>query len=201
MKRLLLPFTLALLAADLGASTVDLTPRYLDTQIDGIVARRLYFLEESKKIGICLDQETVVSAGGGGVVFKFPKVPDASFRIATSPFSPDEAMNDETSLERYRTSALSYVPGGATEIKVLEETTNPLPINRWQSHRFLISYQAGANVAKLSVTFLNVNPTTQLVLLTTASTRNWEEAAGRSFEIIRTWHEILPGDELASRVN
>ena len=70
MKQLLLPIALALLAANLGASTVDLTPRYVEIEFDGIQTRQLYFLEDSTKIGITLDQETTVTSGGGSVVFK-----------------------------------------------------------------------------------------------------------------------------------
>lgn len=201
MKKLLLPVGLAILAASLDASTVDLTPRYVDTFIDGVNARRLYFLEDSKKIGISLDRETeVASGGGGGVTFKFPKFPDASFRIGPSPLKAAEPMS-EASLEHYRGVACSLVPGGATEVKVIEEIADPLAINHWQSYRFIVTYQTGAATTKQSVTFLNLNPETQLVLVTSASSRNFAEAAERSFQIIRTWHEMLPGDELPIKGN
>jgi hypothetical protein len=194
MKHLLLPIAIGALAVRLGAATVDLTPRYLDTDVDGYKARQLYFTEDSKKIGISLDTETRVAADGGGVVFSFTKVPEATFRIAASPLTAGDAMDDPAALERYRASALAFVPAGATEVSVIEEAANPLPINQWQSHRFVVSYQAGANASRLSVTFLNVNPTSQLVLVTRAPTRNFADAADRSFQIIRTWHEVLPGD-------
>ncbi len=197
MKRLLSHFALATLAATLSAANVDLTPRYLDTEFDAIQIRQLYFLEDTTRIGITLDQETTVSTNGGGVVFKFSKVPDASFRIAISPLTPEEAMSDPESLERYRASALSFVPAGATEVTVLEEAANPLPINHWQSHVFVVTYQAGANVRRLSVTFVNVNPTSQLVLVTSAPPRAFADAADRSFQIIRSWHEMLPEDQIA----
>ncbi len=201
MKRVFLPLALAITVADLGASTVDLTPRYVESDVDGYKTRKLHFLDGSKKIGIGVDQETTVSTDGSGVVFKFPKFPDAGFRIATSPLSPEDSMSDASALERYRAAAKTWVPAGATEVQILEEVAGPLPINRWQSHRFVISYQAGAYAMKQSVTFLTMNPTTQLALVTTASTRNFAEAAERSFQIIRTWHEMLPGDELPDRGN
>lgn len=201
MKKLLLPLALAVLAADLGASTVDLTPRYLDTKIDGFAARRLYFMEATKKIGISLDMETTVAATSAGVVFKFTMLPDTSFRIGTSPLTPEESMTDPEGLARYRAAANNFVPAGATDAKILEEVTNPLPINSWRSQRFVLSYRAGANVTNMSVTFLNVNPESQLVLVTTASPRSFADAADRSFQIIRSWHEVLPGDELALQGN
>jgi len=201
MQRLLLPLVLGLLAANLGASTVDLTPRYLETEVDGHKSRRLYFLEEKRKIGLSLDQETVVAVEAAGVIFRFPKLPDTSFKIATSPLTPEDAMSEAEVLKRYRAAALAFVPVGATEAKVVEEVTDPLPINHWESHRFLVSYQAGAIVMRLGVTFLNVNPKSQLVLITSASPRAFSEAADRSFQIIRSWHEILPGDIATTRGN
>jgi hypothetical protein len=191
---------LALLTARLVASTVDLTPRYLETEFDGIPLRQLYFLDGSTKIGLTLDQETTLSAGGGGVLFKFPKVPDASFRMLTSPLTPEIPMSGAESLDRYRAAALSFAPAGATDVKVLEETANPLPINRWQSYVFLVSVQAGAHVMKFSVTFVNVNATSQLALVTHASPRSFADAADRSFQIIRSWHELLPS-HLANQGN
>jgi hypothetical protein len=192
MKPRLLTLALVFGAAQLRASTVDLTPRYLDTEFDGLAIRQLYFLDRSTKIGITLDQETTVTAGGGGVLFKFPKVPDASFRILTSSLTPDVPMTEAESLEGYRAAALSFVPAGATEVKVLEETANPLPINRWQSHVFVVSYHAAARAMKLSVTFVNVNPVSQLALVTHATPSTFADAADRSFQIIRSWHEIVP---------
>ena len=201
MKRLILPLAFALLGYDLNGSTVDLTPRYVDTEIDGIKFRRLYFTEDGKKIGISLDRETDVTADpGGGVIFRFPKVPDASFRMTRSPIGADRPMS-EGSMEQYREAAKALVPSGVTDVVISEETTNPLPINRWVSQRFVITYLAGAAVMKQSVTFLNLNPETQVVLVTNASGKNFAEAAERSFQIIRTWHEVLPEDESRVTIN
>ena len=201
MKRLFLPFAFALLAYDLNGSTVDLTPRYIDTEIDGIKSRRLYFTDSGKKIGISLDRETEVAAdSSGGVIFRFPKVPDASFRMTQSTLGADLPMSEGT-LEKYRAAATSITPSGATDVIVSEETANPLPVNRWVSHRFVVTYRVGAMVMKQSVTFLNLNQETQVMLVTNASGKNFAEAAERSFQIIRTWHEVLPEDESRVTIN
>ena len=201
MKKLLLPLGLAFLACDLGASPVDLTPRYVDTFIDGIKCRRLYFVEDAKKIGVSLDRETEVAPDpSGGVLFRFSKFPDASFRMAYSPLTPAEPMS-EAALDRYRAAAQTFVPVGAIEVKVTAETANPLPINRWSSYRFAVSYQVGAAAQRQTVTFLNLNAESQVVLITGASPKNFPEAAERSFQIIRSWQELLPGDEFQSKGN
>lgn len=199
MKKLLLPLALVAGFSSLHAGTLDLTPRYIDTEIDSYRARQLYILEDSTKIGISHDTETTVASEGGQLVFRFPKLSDATYRIGHSPLSPKDAFDDAAALEKYRAAALGLAPAGTTEVKLIEEATNPLPINEWTSHGFVLSYQAGANVTKLSVTFLNVNPTTQLLLVTRAPSGTFAEAADRSYHIIRTWHEVQPGDIAGTR--
>ena len=73
-------FLSCLLAMGIEGLAVDLTPRYIDTFVDGFASRRLYFADGEKKIGLSLDQETKVEGGSGGAVFRFTKVPDATLR-------------------------------------------------------------------------------------------------------------------------
>ena len=56
-------------------------------------------------------------------------------------------------------------------------------------------------IVRISVTFLNLNTDDQLILVTTASERNFEEESERSFQVIRTWQELLPGDEVPPKTN
>jgi hypothetical protein len=183
-----------LLAIGLHGAAIDLTPRYIDTFIDGVASRRLYFADDEKKIGVSLDHETKVESGHGGVVFRFSKIPDASFVIKPSPMTPDQPF-DGIALERYREAARRLLPRGASEVKMIEEVADPLRINRWTGRRFVYSCETAELRVVLSVTFLNLNADDQLVLITTAPERTFAEAAERSFQIIRTWQEFLPGDE------
>jgi len=182
------------------APAVDLTPRYIDTFIDGVANRRLYFADGEKKIGVRVNQETKVEPGAGGVVFRFTKVPGATFLIKPSPMTGDQPF-DGIALERYREAARRLLPPGVKDVKALEEVVDPLPINRWTGRRFVYSCEAVDAILAISVTFLNLNAEDQLVLVTTASERNFAEAAERSFQIIRTWQELLPGDEMPPKAN
>ena len=184
----------------LPVSAVDLTPRYIDTFIDGHASRRLYFADGEKKIGVSLDRETRVEAGAGGVVFRFGKFTDITFLVKPSPMTPDQPF-DGIALERYTEAARRLLPPGAKSVKALEETADPLPINRWTGRRFLYSCEVVDSVLMMSVTFLNLNSDDQLILVTTASERNFAEAAERSFQVIRTWQELLPGDEVPPKAN
>ncbi len=183
-----------------AAMAVDLTPRYIDTFIDGQTARRLYFADGEKKIGLSLDHETRVEAAAGGAVFRFGKFDDVTFLVKPSPMTPDQPF-EGIALERYREASRRLLPPGAKNVKALEETPDPLPINRWTGRRFLYSCDVSEAVVMMSVTFLNLNEEDQLLLVTTASERNFTEAAERSFQVIRTWQELLPGDEVPPKSN
>jgi len=185
---------LGVLAFETPAPAVDLTPRYIDTFIDGVANRRLYFLDGEKKIGVSLDHETKVEAGAGGVVFRFAKYRDATFLMKPSPMTADQPF-EGIALERYKEAARRLLPPGVKEVKALDEVANPLPINRWTGRRFTYACESADAALVVSVTFLNLNKDDQIVLVTTATDRNFPEAAERSFQIIRTWQELLPGDE------
>ena len=187
-------------ALALPAVAVDLTPRYIDTFADGAASHRLYFADGEKKIGLSLDHETQVAGGGGGVLFRYPKFPEASFLVKHSPVTADQPFSG-VALERYREAARRLLPPGATEVKVLDEARDPLTINRWRSYRLAYTFTNGTVPMVQQITFLNLNADEQLVLVATASERNFAEVAGRSFQIIRTWQPMLPGDEKPVREN
>ena len=194
--------TLALAAfiLSLPASAVDLTPRYIDTFQAGVASHRLYFSDGEKKIGISLDRETDVLAAAGGVLFRFPKFPEASFLIRHSPVTADQPFTG-VPLDRYREAARRLLPPGSTEVQVRDETRDPLTINRWHSYRLAYSFTTAGTPMVQQVTFLNLTPDEQLILITTASERNFAEATARSFQIIRSWQPMLPGDEKPVRLN
>jgi hypothetical protein len=183
-----------LLVLELPAMAVDLTPRFIDTFIEGITIRRLYFADGEKKIGLSLDHETTVGQGEGGVVFRFEKLPDATFLIKNSPMTPEQVF-EGVPLERYREAARRLLPRGAKNVKALDEAADTLPINRWTSRKFSYICDCDETPMVVSVTFLNLNLEDQLILVTTATERHFADAADRSFQIIRTWQPLLPKDE------
>ena len=191
---------IALSAGLRTSSAVDLTPRYIDTFEAGVAGHRLYFSDGEKKIGISLGRETDVIAAAGGVIFRFPKFPEASFLVKHSPVTADQPFSG-VPLDRYREAARRLLPPGSTEVKALDETRDPLTINRWRSYRLACTFAAGGTPMVQQVTFLNLSADEQLVLVTTASERNFAEVAARSFQIIRSWQPMLPGDEKPVRQN
>ena len=141
-----------------------------------------------------------MGAGGGGVIFRFPKFPEASFLMKHSPVTADQPFTG-VPLDRYREAARRLLPPGSTEVKALDETRDPLTINRWRSYRLAYTFAAAGTPMVQQVTFLNLSADEQLILVTTASERNFAEASARSFQIIRSWQPMLPGDEKPIRQN
>jgi hypothetical protein len=183
--------SLILLALPCRASAIDLTPRFSDSSIGGIVQHRLFFADGSQKISVHLDFQTAVEAGGGGAVFRFQRLPDAVFILRESPMVADQPFNG-VSLERYREAAHRLLPPNVTNVEALEEIRDPITLNGWSSYRFLLSYQERGEARISSVTFVNLNGDEQLALITSALAKNFEEAADRSWQIMRTWHLLEP---------
>jgi hypothetical protein len=167
---------LAVCATAIPAAAVDLTPRFVDTFSDGVTVHRLYFADGDQKIGLSINHETTVEAGAGGTVFRFPKFEDMT-------------------LDRYREAARRLLPPGAKNTETLGEEPDPITINRWRSFRFAYSFESTGYLRKMTVTFLNISADEQLVLIVSGSEQNFPEAAARSWQIIRSWQPILPGQE------
>jgi hypothetical protein len=200
MKRLAFPTIAAWITLALPLLAIDLTPRYIDTFTDGVQFRRLFFADGDTKIGLSVDRETKVESGRGGVIFRFIKFEDASLLVKHSPLTPDQPFND-LSLDRYREAAHRMLPPGTRGVKTLEETPEPIAINHWHSYRILLACEAEGRPMMQSVTFLNLNNEEQLVLVTSAHSQDFPEAAARSWRTFRTWQPLLPGDELAPTKN
>ncbi len=187
--------TLLLLAglADRAGAT-DLTPHFINKNTDGVVITRPFFADGMKKYGIRIDAETKLSAFDGGAIFRFDKMPGAAMRLRRSPLPAETGFGPET-FEAYQKAARTLLPPGAEGIVFVESALDPLPINHWQSLRVTFSYQVANQAQRQSVIFLNLKPTEQIVVQTTADKRNFEEVSGRAFNIVRRWHEINPDDE------
>lgn len=180
---------LAGLALRVGAT--DLTPHFINQSRDGVMIRSPYFADGSRKFGIRIDAETEVSAFEGGALFRFAKMPEASMRLRRSPLPAETGFGPETS-QGYQQAARSLLPPGAAGVTLVESQSNPFPINHWESLRITYSYQIANQAHRQSATFLNLKPTEQIVVQSTADERHFEDVSNRAFGIVRRWHEILP---------
>ncbi len=190
MKISVLPLALAVLMSLPCANALDLTPRFSDTIVGGITQRRMFFADGNRKITVNLDFQTRVEAGAGGAVFRFLKLPSAIFILRRSPMSSDEAFQG-VSMQRYREAAHRLLPPNVTSIESLEEVPDPITLNGWHSYRFAFSYADQGALRISSVTFINLSPEEQVVMLVAAPSLDFDDALQRSWQILRTW-QVMP---------
>jgi hypothetical protein len=200
MKRTLLILSLAVTLPRLTPAAVDLTPRFIDIFTDGATLHRLYFIDGDRKVTVSLNRETEVTPDSGGAMFRFKKLPEATFLVVRSRNSPAEKFEGAT-LDRYRESARRLIPVQGRDSVIREETFDAYPINNWKSFRIVLAYDVRSVREFQSVTFINLNDSDQIVLITSAPEKDFEEAEHRSHQIFRTWQEMLPGDEAPIRGN
>lgn len=195
MKISAFPLAFAILMSPLCAKAVDLTPRFTDTTVGEITQRRMFFADGNRKITVNLDFQTRVEAGAGGAVFRFLKIPNAIFVLRRSPISSDEPFQG-VSLQRYREAAHRLLPPNVTSVESLEEMPEPITNNGWHSYRFAFSYvdQGGPRIC--SVTFINLSPEEQIVMLVAAPSMDFDDALQRSWQILRTW-QVMPAEPAA----
>jgi len=172
-----------------SAPGIDFTPRYMAESADGFVIRRPYFADGGKNYGIKLDGDTELSAQGGGAYFKFNKFTYATMTWRPSPFTP-AASFDEGYLPQYAAAAIQFLPKGSSHAKVEGEEDNVYPINHWICHRYTISYVFFGFPMRDTVTFLNLNDKEQFVIQVSSRDLDFQAITGKSWDIIRSWHEM-----------
>lgn len=190
-----LPLSAILLAGlALSADGTDLVPHYISTMTEGVVIRRPYFADGTKRYGIKVDTETKLTEFEGGALFRFDKFPEATVRLRSSPVPAQTGFTPET-FETYRQAASALLPSGATAVEIVGSEVNPYPINGWSSLRLTFSYRITNFMRRQSITFLNLKPTEQIIIQTAANEPNFAEVSARAFNIIRRWHEIAAEED------
>ncbi len=183
--------SLLLAFSALSAPALDLSPQYVNTESDGVTIRRPYFADGGKKYSVTLNIETELLPYEDGALFRFVKVKGAEMRLRPSSFGVEMKFDDENA-DRYRQAARKLLPQIAESVVLEHETPNPLPINGWQSQRFVFKYKTTAGEVRESITFLNITPTQQVIVQVYAPEKDFADASDRAWDIIRRWHELKP---------
>jgi len=187
--------SLLLALSTFSASALDLNPRFALVDSDGIVLRNPYFVDGDKKYSVILNTETELSPYEDGALFKFIKFDHAEMRLRPSAFSVEVKFGTDT-LDRYQEAARKLLPQIAEGVVLEREVKNPLPINKWESHRFVYKYTIPSGAVRESITFLNITPAQQVIVQVYAMEKNFQEASWRGDDIIRRWHELNPSTVL-----
>jgi hypothetical protein len=181
---------LLFLAGHGSARAIDLRPKYSDKIENGIARHQMFFFDGTRKIGLIFNYQTQMQAAGNGTLVRFLPIPDANLLLRPSPMSAGQPFTG-VSLERYREAAHRLLPSRITHVKPLGETPDALPINGWQSYRFVFSFVEADADRMCSATFVNLNESEQIVLITTADRDHFNDATERVWLLLRTWH-VLP---------
>ena len=179
----------------LSAPALDLAPNFAPIASDGIVLRNPYFTDGPKKYGVIMNMDTELTAYGDGALFRFTKLDHAEMRLRHSPFRVTEKFGPDT-LDAYEQAARKMLPQLAEGAALEKQVKNPLPMNAWESHRFVFKYTMPAGVMRESITFLNILPDAQVVLQVYGKDSEFEKALIRADDLIRRWYEIDPKDVL-----
>jgi len=186
-----IPVSLLLALSALSASALDLSPNFATVMSDGVNIRRPYFSDGGKKYSVTLNVETELVPYEDGALFKFLKLRHAEMRLRPSSFGVETKFGPDT-LDRYQEAARKLLPQMAEGVVLEQQTKNPLPINGWESHRFVFKYTTPAGDIRESITFLNITPSQQVIVQVYAADKEFADASDRGYDIIRRWHELDP---------
>ncbi|MDB6175220.1 MAG: hypothetical protein JWL59_4531 [Chthoniobacteraceae bacterium] len=186
-----LRFFVAACTFEAAASAIDLTPRYVTTASDGVRSRHPCFLDGNKKYAVTLDSETELLPGEGAAIFNFTKFRRAVMKLTQSPLKPSLG-SDLVDLALYRKTAERLLPDGAIHPVIVSEDSEVLPINRWRSKQLVFDYEFAGAQMRESVIFLELNPTSQIIVQIRAGEADFTTVSSRGLSIIRRWHEVTP---------
>ena len=127
----------------------------------------------------------------------FTRIPDASFSILPSPVPAEKPLKAEN-LEFYSKAALAQAPAQAANVALLEEIPSPHPINAWITHRYVIGYQINGYPMKMAVTFLTFPEGAQIMLVTKATDKLYDDAIARSDTLLRSWNTVSKRGQVPS---
>jgi hypothetical protein len=189
--RYLIPALLSL-GLSLSHADLDLTPQQMI--IGGGLAERTYFRDGQKRVAVSIDSDTQVSAEDGGAIFRFKQLPRSTLRLTKSPLKAGALLTPE-SRDILPKTATQLLPSSAEKRVLTGEARDIFPLNQWKSARFTFNYVMAGVPCRESVTFLNLDDRQQIIMRVAAEEKDFEAAADRADDIIRRWHEVLPGDE------
>ena len=182
-KSLALIFSIAVCLTT--ARALNLQPREVPVEKDGPPIRRYFFQDEGKRLLFRIDGNMTVGGSAAEAVFRFSDIHDAAMKLSKSRMTPEIAF-DEKGLKLYRPAAQSYVPAQATDVQMIEENSDAIPINNWTDHQFIFTYKLFGTPYRESVTFFNYSPTEQLVFDVRSREADYEKTYSRSYRVLNS---------------
>lgn len=190
---------LSILASCVALATataeLSLTPKLVTIDFSGTPVKRAYFMDGEKKFAMTMNNETTLEAKGSGAIFRFSKLPQASVELRRSPL-PAGMSFDEAGMVKLAKAAREILPQGAEIWLEQPFVTEPFPINDWKSCRFNFVYLVGGTSVRADVTFIDLDPHTQIVVIAADRQGTYGKTRELADDLIRRWHEVTPASEL-----
>ncbi len=178
------------------AEALNLTPLRLIISNDGPARVRNLFQDTDSRWIFRIDPKMQVSGSNDAAIFRFDDVRTAVARLAKSR-TPAGLAFDEKGLPAYEALAKESLPAEASDVELVEQTPDAIAINGWKSMQFVYSYHYYGLSYRRTITFLNINPTVQLVFDVSARQTDFDRVFARSYHVInslnQTTNESAPG--------
>jgi len=181
-------------ARALDIKALDITPHF-PPRVADIPIRWVHFADGENRYVLKVPLGVEMSEADGGTLFRFQNITDATLAIRKSPLTPAIAFG-EPSLDTYRKAALAFAPGGATDLVIEKEASSSIPIAGSTSYCFWVDFKLPGRSLKMAITFTNINAQQQIVLITLAPGKQFNNAESLSSEILSSWHLALPNENL-----
>lgn len=159
---------------------------------DGFTRDIAYFQNQDRtRVQINLPGGWTVAADAAALTLTSPTASGSLIRLENSRFAPDLPFKDK-GLEAYRRQALSTLPEGATDTKMVEEHDNPLPIFHWKTYEFVLAYDFYGSSYQRSVLFLDMDAKEQLVVTALAAKPDHARVRSIALDLLRSWQTLPP---------
>jgi len=185
--------TLISAACTAFAGDINLVAKIVTTFDDGASIKRVQFLTDAGSYAVSLETGTEVERLTDGTRFTFQGLKTAACEIRPSPV-PRKAISPEN-YAALQAAALALAPQGAVVPEKPEVTEQPLAINGWKSHRIGFDYHLADDPKRIlhhmAVTFITLENTQQVVLVTRARATEFAAAHARAESLMRSWYPVV----------
>ncbi len=144
-----------LLLAASARADLQLTPRLVDYELDGVKFKQLVFSDGSGK-DITYSPPTGWEYSGSATKLSLrpPKKPQAEATVTKVTLSRPGVFDDE-SIKKITDEALASVPSSSTNVTLVSQEKNPLMIEKKETFLVTIAYSFYGENYKRSIMFLN----------------------------------------------
>lgn len=184
----------AILAGLAPIATADSKPpevlfvvrKLLEENLEGPDVERTYFPAGEKKIVYGQPKGTRFTAEGSSLTINLSDLGlDGEIHVNRSTFTPDFDLAAEALT--YREAAAKNMPNGAVNVQVQQPVMNPYPYNGWKSLGFTWNYSIGGRPMVRTVSYINLEIGSQLVITTLATKADSEKVAKIAQQFIGSW--------------